>query len=202
VEALGASFLETPACDPDSCVLRWVSHTPPQTCSPGASVLQETISWWPAISDWLQPELVGDGWPIYKSGYRTGTTVGQLALPRTSRLATFAWGPDGGQTRTVIFHDVVRVTTIGWGFGDSGGPVFTVDPTGKYYALGIQASAAPSPPVGQTACVGGTSCTIYFSAWDNVQLRTGLTFNPAEGQEWEDPPCPPGSPNCSIEDPL
>lgn len=85
------------------------------------------INGWYGISDVVDPSMVPVGLTnVFKSGQTTGTTKGTIGSTNYSGLFSgMVWGnPNGATTRSFIVANMVRVDSIGWGFGDSGGPVF------------------------------------------------------------------------------
>ena len=146
-----------------------------------------------AIPEFVQVNCCG----VHKSGFTTGTTTGEIDVLNASVFARIQWGPTLQSYRWILYENLVRVAHAGWGFGDSGGPVFArkvrSDP---FYALGIIVTATPAPPnATEWTCDRGTECAFYFSRWSNIETAIGIgTLNPATSGSPPPPPPPPGSP--------
>jgi hypothetical protein len=144
-------------------------------------------NWYP-IQGVLAPEFVkqqqdsGKSLGVHKSGATTGTTTGVIGMPLTEVFATLCWrevmtGPDCASSPSIAIQRVTQVLHIGAGAGDSGGPVFYGSGS-PYTALGIVVAGGP---IDQSTgiCLAGSSCVLFFSRWDEIQLRLGLTLNPS-----------------------
>ena len=138
------------------------------------------------LQGWLPPEQIPTGNRTHKSGARTGTTSGDW-IPSTCYTTSEADAPIIGfplPTSRIWFKCVTLVQHMGWGTGDSGGPVFGRLPNqSTYYALGIVAAGAGArnetpghPDFGR--CIAGTGCTVLFHKWSNIQDATGLRLYP------------------------
>jgi hypothetical protein len=153
----------------------------------GAPSIDDQINNWYPISGVATPEYISttaNG--VHKSGYQTGTTTGQLVLPDVQASAHMCWGvntcnlSDVNQGVWIAYFNVSRVSHAGWGFGDSGGPVFAGN-TSPYYALGIQVSGTGAN--NGLICTAGTNCAFFFSRWSFIEEDSGVgTLNPATSQ--------------------
>lgn len=150
----------------------------------GAPSINDQINGFYPISGVATPEFINTGTlGVHKSGYQTGTTTGQLVLPDAQAVAHSCWGTptcnlnDPNQGVWFALWNVTKVDHAGWGYGDSGGPVFAGDGA-PYYALGIQ-SAGTGPNDGRI-CTGGTACAFLFARWSLIEQTLGMgTLNPA-----------------------
>jgi hypothetical protein len=149
------------------------------------------IHGWYPITGVLSPEFVKQQQTlgVHKSGSKTGTTTGTIGLPLTEIFVLTCWqiprlpqDPNGPcvSNKYVLNQRVAQVLHIGVGGGDSGGAVFSGNGL-PYNALGISTVAGPHFN-SNGVCDVGASCYLFFARWDEIQLRTGLTLNPATVQ--------------------
>jgi hypothetical protein len=138
-----------------------------------------------SIRGTMSPEYVSttnEG--IHKSGATTGTTTGVIDLPITQLVVPlYTWGHTSkyGFSRqvSVIWYNVAKVSHMGWGGGDSGGPVFAGNGS-PYDALGIQVAGRGANSGG--VCTAGDACSVYFTRWDKIEEDLGFAVNPITGQ--------------------
>lgn len=139
------------------------------------------IHGWYAVEGVAIPEYipVTDTGKIHKSGYKTGTTTGGLLLPVVQYIQFVPWNTPG-YSKTVLYTNMTRIDRIGFGVGDSGGPVF-VENHGSgapYYAVGIVAIGLGAVDTNGN-CKVGNGCTILVTRWDQMEAALGLgTLNP------------------------
>jgi hypothetical protein len=143
------------------------------------------IHGWYPITGVLSPEFVKQQQTlgVHKSGSTTGTTTGTIGLPLTEFYAQICWRYQSGSCGSVPYIIEQRVTQVlhmGSGGGDSGGPEFSGNGL-PYNALGIHVAAGPHFN-SNGICDAGDSCYTFFARWDEIQLRLGLTLNPATTQ--------------------
>ena len=141
-----------------------------------------------AIGNVIDPTMVPIGRRnVFKSGSNTGTTAGTINLAFWNFVdSSLVWGnPKGSTYRRIVFQAQVRIDSIGFGYGDSGAPVFVRTATSgvcaDYCALGLESSGGPNPvPTGPGArCDAGKNCHIGVSPWAAMQTQLGLgTLNP------------------------
>ena len=128
----------------------------------------------PVTPEWVDTTIHNVG----KSGFMTGTTSGQLDVASGPALILYDWGVVGQTTVTAYYPNAIHITKIGWGNGDSGGPVFAHN-TSPYYPLGIT--------IGGTGhrnsidvCDDGLNCGIILNRWSAIETQLGLgRLNPA-----------------------
>lgn len=135
-----------------------------------------TVNGWYAISDIVPADLMPTGRRnIFKSGYRTGTTSGTYngVSHYYASDTLLGWGnPASNVHKRVLFWEQVKVDSMGYGFGDSGGAGFVaVTKNGAcspYCAFGIESTArgAVSPITG--LCTAGKMCSVVFSVWAEI----------------------------------
>ncbi len=151
----------------------------------GAKGTDAINNWYP-ISSVATPEFISttsNG--VHKSGFITGTTTGAMVIPDVQVWTRMCWSltncpPTGGVW--VFYWNLTRVNHAGWGWGDSGGPVFAGNGS-PYYAVGIQVGGSGQNPNDTVYCTAGTNCTFYFIRWSEIELKLGLgTLNPATNQ--------------------
>lgn len=123
---------------------------------------------------------------VHKDGFVTGTTTGQLMVPDVQTVAHMCWGGptcninDPFQGVWLGYFNVTRVAHAGWGFGDSGGPVFAGNGA-PYYALGIMVAGTGTHD--GRICTAGMNCAFFFTRWSLIeQAIGGYTLNPATTQ--------------------
>lgn len=127
------------------------------------------------------PQVGADTGAIHKSGAATGTTTGGLVLPVMQVSAQLSWGTTG-TTKDVLFTNVARVDHMGWGTGDSGGPIFANNPDQvggpePYFAVGIVTLGSGTTTNG--ICTAGTACAVYFTPWLNMVTALNNTMYPS-----------------------
>jgi hypothetical protein len=134
----------------------------------------QTINNWYPISGVKPPEFINQGRNIiHKSGATTGTTTGFIDLPCAEFPQRLGW--DGvPSSKVLLLQCHVRVSTAGWGFGDSGAPVFAREVEGgPYYALGIMVTG-----LGTTdwtgKCSSGNFCAYVFAKWSKIEEHLGI----------------------------
>ena len=120
---------------------------------------------------------------VHKSGFRTGTTTGEIVLPYVGTYSDILWPIKAigvpTDTVTVWFTGLVRVAHAGWGYGDSGGPVFAREVSGgPYFALGIQHAGEGSINTSTGICNAGTGCAFFFVPWGQIEGEYVNAFNP------------------------
>jgi hypothetical protein len=140
-----------------------------------------------SIEGVMTPEYVRDytNKGVHKSGFATGTTTGVIDVPLAKVLILDQlWGSyhysNPAPTISFVYYNVTRVAHIGWGSGDSGGPVFAGNGS-PYVALGMQVSASGHRN-SNAVCDDGTACAIFFTRWANIEQDIGFTLNPITGQ--------------------
>lgn len=124
-----------------------------------------------AISGVITPAMVPIGRRnVFKSGYNTGTTAGTINTSFWNMSDTaLVWGNPKTSTvrKKALFLSQVRVDSIGFGYGDSGAPVFVRISSGgvctEYCALGLESSGGPAPTGTYARCAAGTGCYIGVS---------------------------------------
>lgn len=138
----------------------------------------DQINNWYPISGVATPEFISttnNG--VHKSGFYTGTTTGQLVLPDVQAEAHTCWGTpscnlaDPNQGIWVLYWNLTKVAHAGWGYGDSGGPVFAGNAS-PYYALGIDATGTGTDD--GRICIDGLNCAFYFSRWSFIEQDIGI----------------------------
>jgi hypothetical protein len=147
------------------------------------------IHGWYPIQGVLAPEFVKQQLTlgVHKSGHKTGTTTGTIGVPLAEAITRLCWRvppypiPDPCVSNPyLLWQRVTQVLHMGGGTGDSGGAVFSGNGL-PYNALGIVVSGGPSVDVNGN-CNAGSACFVFFARWDEMQLRLGLTLNPATVQ--------------------
>jgi hypothetical protein len=132
------------------------------------------------ITATMPPELIVTGRNVvHKSGYRTGTTTGAVAVPCVDAFATMPWRSQKPPVlKWLMVHCVYQVRHAGWGEGDSGGPVFArQDAGGPYFAMGIVSSGAGTISGG--ICNAGAGCSFFFTPWSQIESWLGVgSLNP------------------------
>jgi hypothetical protein len=149
------------------------------------------IHGWYPIAGVLSPEFVKQQQTlgVHKSGSKTGTTTGTIGMPRMNVYMQICWKLVRDAVPPVVpcatqpwmqYQAVTQVLYMGNGGGDSGAPVFSGNGL-PMNALGILV-AGFGHDNDQEICDAGNACTVFFARWDEIQLRLGLTLNPATTQ--------------------
>lgn len=153
----------------------------------GSPSPNDQINNWYPVSGVATPEFISttaNG--VHKSGMQTGTTTGQMVLPDAQAVAHMCWGtatcnlsdPNAGVY--LAYLNVTKVNHAGWGYGDSGGPVFAGN-TSPYYALGIEVSGTGTD--NGLNCTAGMNCAFFFTRWSFLEQSIGIGgLNPATSQ--------------------
>jgi hypothetical protein len=111
---------------------------------------------------------------VHKSGYRTGTTTGAVVSTCTDLWSSV---PFAGGNRSIQVKCTAVLDHIGWGFGDSGSPVFArLVSGGPYYALGILVAGGGTFANG--ICNAGVNCRVFFNTWAAIEARVGYLLSP------------------------
>ncbi len=132
----------------------------------------------PVAPEWIDTTAYG----IHKSGWNTGTTTGQITVPVTTGWMTLPWGAPQWGTRTIWFTNLTLINHIGWGGGDSGGPVFGGD-VSPYYPLGIFIGGNGHQDANTLICDAGVQCQGLFIRWGAIENQLGIGhLNPATVQ--------------------
>jgi hypothetical protein len=132
------------------------------------------------VTEAVTPEWVDTTFNyVAKSGFATGTTSGQIDVPSGPALLTYTWGVNGGLGPvTAFFPNAIHVAHIGFGGGDSGGPVWAGNRS-PYRALGILVGGTGHEN-GVAVCDAGVDCGIILNRWTDIEAQLGLgRLNPA-----------------------
>jgi hypothetical protein len=134
----------------------------------------------PVEPEWVDTTANG----IHKSGFVTGTTTGQIITPLTTGYVSYDWGFFG--LKLAYYSNITRIEHMGWGGGDSGGPVFAGNGGAPYYSLGIVVAGGGHENA-QKICDAGMQCVVIFVRWTLMETQLGIGhLNPATTQS------PPG----------
>jgi hypothetical protein len=133
----------------------------------------------PVTPEWVDSTPNG----IHKSGYNTGTTTGQINVPSTQGGVVTDWGSPTYATRTLWFTNLTQIDHIGWGHGDSGGPVFAGNGGAPYYPLGTFIAGSGHQNPDTRVCDAGVQCRGFFVRWGAIETQLGIgPLNPATVQ--------------------
>lgn len=146
----------------------------------GNAGTQQINNWYPVVGALAQVELLSVGHEIFKSGNNTGTTRGTLASTCFTAFATMQWLAGSSQTKVVAQGCLIIVQGMGFGFGDSGGIVFTrLSSGGAYWLLGtFSGGHAINLNSSSGRCALGSACLGYVTRWDRINSVLSLALGP------------------------